>query len=359
MNLSKWTKRVKLSFGLCIIVLLLLGYKVFQSGEKFGDIRLECVYRGGAYLNNTSWGTGKFRPKQRLHLVTNYPIMYLKPWSQKQSVSNIDLFKERQEEIEETLQRNLDHPFVSTIHLFINQDTAEKRLNNITLRNKHKITIVPYTGMPSYKHFFTYINKRLQNKVLAITNMDVYLGEGFNNLNVSFLKSENIAYVLTRHGKKEKRCDLTKTHGYCEISYSGSHDTYILIFTKPISDEVLNIMDIDMNRGRIDNRLLWVFKNKLRKNLLNPCRYLKTYHNHCIKIHGQKRYNMIPKEGKYLRLLPTGFCTLSCDDDCNQNIDDDCNQNIDDDCNQNIDDDCNQYFVFVDLHQYPYCFYIT
>ncbi|XP_046864072.1 uncharacterized protein LOC124457991 [Xenia sp. Carnegie-2017] len=246
-----------------------------------------------------------FQSKQ-LHLVTNYPIIFLPPWSRNQSENDLSRLKERQEEIEETLQRNLNHPFVKNVHVLVNQGSAEKRLNHLGVRNKHKLVICYYEGMPSYRHFLKYVSQRLQNKIIAITNMDVYLGEGFEKLNVTFLTKHNIAYVLTRSGKIEKRCNMS--HGIvCERRYVGSHDTYIMNLTNAISDEVLEIMKMDMNIGGIDNRLLWVLKKKMNKKLLNPCHFLKTYHNHCVAIRGSKRYTKLPKEGKSLKCRPSGL----------------------------------------------------
>ncbi|XP_046862265.1 uncharacterized protein LOC124455668 [Xenia sp. Carnegie-2017] len=167
----------------------------------------------------------------------------------KSNRKNTTRLMERQKEVEETLQRNLNHPHVKALHIFLNQNNAEERLNSLDLRNKQKLVVRPYTGMPTYKHFASYVNQRLTNELIAITNMDIYLGEGFEKINVRLMTKHNIAYALTRSGKKERRCYMNYTIGRCEENpYIGSHDTYIMKLKEPVCNEVLEMLTNPMNR---------------------------------------------------------------------------------------------------------------
>jgi hypothetical protein len=82
---------------------------------------------------------------------------------------------------------------------------------------------------------------------------------------------------------------MTGKLGYCGVSYFGSHDTYIFVLTQPLDESVLAEFDYNMNVFGGDNRMIWILKNRMKKKLLNPCQYLKTYHNHCVDIHGSVR----------------------------------------------------------------------
>ena len=224
-----------------------------------------------------------------IHLITNYPLMTEKPWNENQTDTNRSRLWQRQEEIEETLQKNLNHNLVTTVHLLVNQPLAEQRLSEQNFHNKHKIFVHRINALPKYRDFFDYVNDRLQNQLVVITSMDVYLDEGFEMINKTFLVKSNISYALTRHGRQEKRCNMGGKRGYCGVSYFGSHDTYIFVLTQPLDESVLAEFDYNMHVFGVDNRMIWILKNRMKKKLLNPCQYLKTYHNHCVDIHGSVR----------------------------------------------------------------------
>ena len=219
-----------------------------------------------------------------IHLVTNFPLMTEKPWNETKEKNIGNKLWERQQEVEETLQRNLNYSLITAVHLLINQPSAERRLHKINLHNKDKIVVHHIKGFPTYKTLFGYASDRLQNKLVAVTNMDIYLEEGFEKVNKTYLVEQNLFYVLTRHGRQEQRCNLSGKLGYCLTRYFGSHDTFVFVLTQPLDEHVLSELDNNMHVYGVENVLLWVLKTKLNKKLLNPCGYLKTYHNHCIEM---------------------------------------------------------------------------
>jgi hypothetical protein len=243
-----------------------------------------------------------------IHVITNYPLMTEKPWSENQTDTNRSRLWQRQEEVEETLQKNLNHTLVTTVHLLVNQPLAEQRLSEQNFHNKHKIFVHRINALPKYRDFFDYVNNRLQNQLVVITNMDIYIGEGFEMINKTFLVKTKTSYALTRHGRQEKRCNMGGKHGYCGVSYFGSHDTYIFVLTQPLDESVLADLDYHMNVLGAENKLIWVLRNRMRRRLLNPCKYLKTYHNHCVDIRGsvQPRINK-DIAGKDGEVLPGGL----------------------------------------------------
>ncbi|CAB4013388.1 Hypothetical predicted protein [Paramuricea clavata] len=212
-----------------------------------------------------------------------------KPWNEGQTDTRRARLWQRQEEIEETLQKNLNHTLVTAVHLLVNQPSAEQRLSEQNFHNKHKIFVHRINALPKYRDFFDYVNDRLQNQLVVMMNMDIYIGEGFEMVNKTFLVKSNKAYVLTRHGRLEKKCNMGGKRGYCGANYIRSHDAYIFVLTQPLDESVLAELDYDMNVLGAENRLIWVLRNRVKKRLLNPCEHLKTYHNHCVDIHGSVR----------------------------------------------------------------------
>ena len=224
-----------------------------------------------------------------MYLITNYPLMTETPWIEAQEDTNKSRLWERQLEIEEVLQRNLNNGLVTTVHLLVNQPSAEERLWKLSIHNNHKIVVRRIERLPKYKDFFVYINEQLLNRFVVMLNMDIYIGEGFELLNKTFLIRSNICYVLTRHGRQERRCNMSGGYGYCGIEYIGSHDTFVFVLTRRLEESGLSELNYDANVMGAENRLIWLLRNHLKKRLLNPCKILKTYHSHCIDIHGRSR----------------------------------------------------------------------
>ena len=230
-----------------------------------------------------------------IHLVTNYPLMTGKPWNETAERNETKLWQ-RQQEVEETLQRNLNYSLIAAVHLLINQPLAERRLHKINLHNKDKIVVHHIKGFPTYRNLFEYASDRLQNELVAVTNMDIYLEEGFEKVNKTYLVEQNLFYVITRHGRQEQRCNMSGKPGYCHSNYFGSHDTFIFVLTHRLDEPVLSELDNNMHVFGVENVLLWVLKSRMNKTLLNPCSYLKVYHNHCVDIHGAARTRIKVKE---------------------------------------------------------------
>ena len=224
-----------------------------------------------------------------MHLITNYPLMTETPWIEAQGDTNKSRLWERQLEVEDVLQRNLNNTLVKAVHILVNQPSAEQRLRQLSFHNKDKLVVRRIESLPKYKDFFLYTNEKLLNRLVVMLNMDIYIGEGFELLNRKRMVKRGIAYVLTRHGRQEQRCDMSGRRGYCEHGYGGSHDTYVFVLTRRLDESELSELDYDANVYGAENRLVWILKRRLKKKLLNPCKILKTYHSHCINIHGRFR----------------------------------------------------------------------
>ena len=287
-------KRAKQMFCFLVVVTMLLVLMLVNLTNFMFPFRTMFSFSNGT------------KKSDGLHIVSNYPLMYESPWKDSQMKPNISLMKERQMEIEDVLRKNLDHPLVEKVHLLVDGESAEKRLRNLPFGiNKHKLIVKRTNIMPRWRHFWSYASDNLLNRLVVVTNMDIYLGEGFEKLNRTFLVHENAMYALSRHGRNETRCNMK---GHCGFTYIGAHDAYLSLYTKPISESVLAELDFEMHLYGSENVLLWIFKNRLGKKLLNPCKDLKIYHMHCVDIRSARKIkDMHKKWGKDLLIGETGM----------------------------------------------------
>lgn len=59
-------------------------------------------------------------------MITNNSLMNEKSWNENRTKTNETRLWQRQEEVEETLLRNLYHSFVKAVHLLVDQQLAEQ-----------------------------------------------------------------------------------------------------------------------------------------------------------------------------------------------------------------------------------------
>ena len=165
-----------------------------------------------------------------------------------------------------------------------------------------------------------YANIFLLAKVVLFINQDNYLGEGLEKaMNRVLLCQRKVSYALTRHGKKEKYCDMSGIKsGYCNGRYTGGHDAYIFCLKEPISESLLAVSEIDSKTDSlgIENSWIWLFRH-LGFKVLNPCNIVKVYHVHCLslsknsknrpRVTNRKKSALQPPSNKLFWLLVKGL----------------------------------------------------
>ena len=209
-----------------------------------------------------------------LHFVTYHHSISLA--SQKDTTLKVH---DRLKEEMFVLRKNLQHPLVVNIHVIAaNKTLLEKALRKEEIDDK-KIIIHDNRRPPTMLEVFRYASDRLMNKIIIVSNGDIYIGSGFNKLNHAIMIEQRIMYTLTRHHAPEGNC--TEGGALCSTAYYGSHDTFVFILNEPIPSDVLDELDYQLGSPGSENRLMWAFKTKLNYCLLNPCFVLKTYHFHC------------------------------------------------------------------------------
>ena len=205
------------------------------------------------------------------------------------------------------LRKNLNHPLVKSVHLLAENKTAL----DIFLRNKglgswsEKIHIYENGRQTRMKDVLQYISKELLNETVLYANGDIYLGRGFDRINVIKMREQKIMYALTRHPSPEGKC----TQGVaCNKPYVGSHDVFVMNLVEPIPEVVLNEIDCELGFPGIENRLMWAFKTFMNFCLLNPCSILETFHYHCSSFRSNR--SRVNEGGKSAIAYPT--TNLTC-----------------------------------------------
>ena len=195
-------------------------------------------------------------------------------------IINLNAVLQRVDEELFVLRKNLNHPLVRSVHLLAENRTAlDEFLRNKGLGIWFEKIHIHENGRPArMKDIFQYISDKLLNKTAIYANGDIYLGRGFDRINVIKMREQKIMYALTRHPSPEGKC----TQGAaCNKPYVGSHDVFVINLAEPIPEVVLKEIDYETGFPGMENRLMWAFKTFMNFCLLNPCSILETFHYHC------------------------------------------------------------------------------
>ena len=233
--------------------------------------------------------TATFPSNHGLHFVTYHHSITLT--SQKEATPKIN---DRVKEEMYVLRKNLQHPLVTSMHVIAaNKTLLEKALRKEGVGDD-KISIYDNSRPPTMKEVFQYVSDHLMNKIVVVSNGDIYLGSGFDRLNHTTMTEQRIMYALTRHHAPESNC--TEGVALCSLPYHGSHDTFVFILHEPIPSDVLDELNYQLGSPGSENRLMWAFQTKLNYCLVNPCFVLKTYHFHCSGVRtSHERINIMGK----------------------------------------------------------------
>ena len=255
-------------------------------------------------LKDTSKNTST---ELQINLVTFYHSITVFTRVENHSVNSFeDKFLERVSEELFVLQNNLHHPLIAKVHILaedadILMDFLIKKKTNL-----QKIVVHNNGKVATMRDIFQYISENLVNKTSIFANGDIYLGDGFDRVNTTLMRDERIMYALTRHHAPERNCSEEFS---CNKPYVGSHDTFMVHLTEPIPHAFLKELEYEMSFWGSENRLMWVFRDKMDFCVLNPCNIFKTFHYHCSGFRNNRtRVNLKRKDAL---AAPTGNMTCS------------------------------------------------
>lgn len=201
---------------------------------------------------------------------------------------------ERVKEILLCLERNLENPLISAVHVLW-EDENPRQLIRKELR--HKLITSVVKGQPTYFRFFSYADLFLERGSIAvIVNADIFFDKSiglikFGHFDSSYVEPsrKSNAYWQSLRDVNRTVLALTRRHAdecgakndwkhdfdLCE-NYVGSHDAFI--FAPPTPCKIIENSRHYQNRMGAENKLIWGIKKDKRIRLLNPCNKIIASH---------------------------------------------------------------------------------
>lgn len=177
----------------------------------------------------------------------------------------------RQKELDETLIHNINCPYISKIHLFLDNNKCFEYLNQL-IKDKSKIFIIRIGNQPLYSDLFGYANT-LPNKICMISNSDIWLKEIKQKNLINNLQRccNNVVYALTRH-EHDYSSPLIDNY-----ERGQSHDVFM--FKSPVHSGLIGRIHHPQNVWGSENVLLYELK-KFQYRIFNPCKSIVIVHEH-------------------------------------------------------------------------------
>lgn len=165
---------------------------------------------------------------------------------------------ERRNEIEKSLDLNIQNNLIDKIYLF-----SENDISLFNFKNFSKLVIVNIEKRPKFSDFFKFIKENnLEFSINIISNADIYFNDTLD---------------LTKHLKFDQCYALSRwENGMFHPASHSSQDAWIL---KNVRNDLLLYSDIEMGQPGCDNRISHIFK-KSGYEIYNPSHSIVINHLH-------------------------------------------------------------------------------
>lgn len=223
-----------------------------------------------------------------LHLVQEFFIFTSDDY-RKRKLAGVPMqeVEDRQQEFNGVLRRNLNNDLTASLTILHNNDTGLRSyLKHLNLTNGHKLKLVNIYTEPSVQNIFLYVNTFMIGKVVMLLHMDNVLGSGVELIDTDKFMKDDICYALTRTVEPGS-CSQANQSVHCnyDSKYIGSHDAFVFSLKKkrPVID--FSALNFNGDSDGQENVLIWFFEDVLHYRVLNPCKVINIYHQHCSKHH--------------------------------------------------------------------------
>ena len=180
----------------------------------------------------------------------------------------------RQQELDETLINNINHPLINEIHLFVEKDYNFDSIQS-KVTNFNKVKLIKTDKRLNYKMCFDYSNKNIaDNNIVILANSDIYFNKTLSNIFKENL--HNTFLAITRYELPDLKIATAEWS-------SWSQDVWV--WQSP-----LNIVKNNTNLDYFNNGItlgLWGCDNRILKivkdagySIKNPCNKIICIHNH-------------------------------------------------------------------------------
>ena len=279
-------------------------HKEFRSGYN------EAVVAYGSCVADQPYHSS-FSEKEKIIWVTNFIDFRLEKYRANMGwnlddvqfsdkPSNVSHAVEaRMFEIIGALKMNLQHQMIEKIHILIHDWETVLHLRKLDLPNTDRLVLQFVNESVTMNSQFLYAMRCLKDRIVAISNQDNMMGEGWDRLKPDSLRKHKTLYALTRSPSFNTSCFVSA--GYTCKAGGGSHDTFVLHARPEITAEKMKRMNsITANTRGMEHVLIWIFRKELGYTVLNPCLTLLVHHQHCVPLRENRRrvfYPYLPDNG--------------------------------------------------------------
>lgn len=198
-------------------------------------------------------------------------------------------------ELVETLQHNLNHPNIKSIHVFVETMSAVNYLRSLVLANSHKMVIQYSAKQYTFKTLIVYSTQCFMDELVMIGQQDILFGQGWDLVSYKIMSENRLMYALSRKPAYKSNCFYTLKASYCDRenlkdnAYIGAHDVFAFHVKKIFTPSIIEMFNFEQNKFGAENLLIWLFKKKLGYKVTNPCLTLYIHHQHCIPIRSMSK----------------------------------------------------------------------
>ena len=168
----------------------------------------------------------------------------------------------RQRELDECLRRNLNHPRISKVMLFLEDDAPPLPKATVALE------IIPSRDRLTYAEWFRWVRQQ-QHGIALLLNSDIYLDEGLEHL-TSCLDSPDVFVALTRYNPVKADFHLNDYPHWTQDVWGVRADALL-------PDSLLYASGFPLGYPGCDNRIAFVLWSH-GFHVRNPCYHLRSIH---------------------------------------------------------------------------------
>lgn len=267
-----------------VLLIVALAVHVGKYALTFNSLALKDTEK----LTTTSrlTGTTTFN-KSHLIVFTSFPLM-TDPKYKKSNLNQPLKIADRMKDFTESLDYTLQHQCVNEVHLVYDQDGMPEYINSV-LGKQPKLNFDKVPNAYSLLSLFDIAHKKYTDKLVMITNGDIYPADGFEKLDYDHMKANRAFYVPSRQSRRERRC--LGTGLTCDPkTYVGSHDSYIFIpDRKELPPKMKEYLSLKCDDWGLENIVITLYREFLKYRVTNPCFILHLYHNHCSELRHNDR----------------------------------------------------------------------
>jgi hypothetical protein len=183
--------------------------------------------------------------------------------------------EKRQKEFNYCIVKNMLNPYINKIHVFYNKTITLPKIFKIGSTLSHKFVFVEQDeDWITYETMITYAEEKLQNKIVAITNLDIFLDKNdiWEELISVFENNDKKVYSLSRYEFDQKDNRKWKDQGFEQLLFGHTQDTWIF-------RGGIKVPDTDFELGTFGCDI--AFNERLKKAGYQPINmgtHFKTYH---------------------------------------------------------------------------------